>query len=315
MISQKLPVVGRAGLWRALALFQALAPRLGSSATPLGGMGISPGHGSLRIQLHAAPGRQGTRLDPGILPRGACPRRFRRPLLLPRVGPAGRGWRGQCAACRDRSVDPNLSALFGRARRLHAVTLRHERNAEDRRRGAGDPLRRAQESRRHQRSDFVCWARPQVSNLGARTLPRAARGGHRDGARVEEATGLPGGGARSAQSTGMMMGSGSNSAAGGPARHIPVLARQVIEHLAPRGGGIYVDGTFGAGGHTRAILETARTHVIGIDRDRNAVAGGFGLVEQSGGRLTLVEDRFSNLEAVARSLGYEAVDGVLLDLG
>ena len=113
----------------------------------------------------------------------------------------------------------------------------------------------------------------------------------------------------------MMMGSGSNSAAGGPARHIPVLGRQVLEQLAPRDGGVYVDGTFGAGGHTRAVLNAGNTRVIGIDRDRNAVAGGFALVEQAGGRLTLVEDHFSNLEHVARGLGHDAVDGILLDLG
>lgn len=111
------------------------------------------------------------------------------------------------------------------------------------------------------------------------------------------------------------MGSGSNSAAGGLARHVPVLARQVLEHLAPRNGGIIIDGTFGAGGHTRGILDASGTRVVGIDRDRNAVAEGFGLVEQAQGRLTLVEDRFSNLEHVAQSLGHGAVDGILLDLG
>jgi 16S rRNA (cytosine1402-N4)-methyltransferase len=113
----------------------------------------------------------------------------------------------------------------------------------------------------------------------------------------------------------MMMGSGSTSAAGGPARHIPVLGRQVIAYLAPRAGGVTIDGTFGAGGHTRAILDVPGTRVIGIDRDRNAIADGFGLVEQSGGRLTLVQDQFSNLEHIARGLGLEAVDGILLDLG
>jgi 16S rRNA (cytosine1402-N4)-methyltransferase len=113
----------------------------------------------------------------------------------------------------------------------------------------------------------------------------------------------------------MMAGSGgANAAAGGPARHIPVLARQTFEQLAPHAG-VYVDGTFGAGGHTRAILSVAGTSVIGIDRDRDAIAGGYTLLESSGGRLTLVEDRFSNLEHVARSLGHATVDGILLDLG
>jgi len=113
----------------------------------------------------------------------------------------------------------------------------------------------------------------------------------------------------------MMAGSGSNSAAGGLARHIPVLARQTFDLLQPRDGGVTIDGTFGAGGHTRAILDVAGTRVIGIDRDPNAIAGGFALVEDAAGRLTLAEDRFSNLEPVARGLGHEAVDGVLLDLG
>jgi 16S rRNA (cytosine1402-N4)-methyltransferase len=108
---------------------------------------------------------------------------------------------------------------------------------------------------------------------------------------------------------------GTSAVAGGPARHIPVLARQVFDFLQPRHGGVYIDGTFGAGGHTRAILNVGGTQVIGIDRDRNAVAEGFALVEQAEGRLTLTEDRFSSLEHVARSLGHEAVDGILLDLG
>ena len=112
----------------------------------------------------------------------------------------------------------------------------------------------------------------------------------------------------------MMMGSGSKPAAGGLARHIPVLARQTFEGLAPHGG-LYIDGTFGAGGHTRAILGVPGTRVIGIDRDPTAIAGGADLVDAAQGRLTLVEDRFANLEHVARSLGHEAVDGILLDLG
>ena len=75
-------------------------------------------------------------------------------------------------------------------------------------------------------------------------------------------------------------------------RHIPVLGRQAIETLSPRDGGIYVDATFGAGGYSRAILDIAGTRVIGLDRDRTAVTDGFDLVDRSGGRLTLVEDRF-----------------------
>src|SRR6266478_5925093 len=91
-------------------------------------------------------------------------------------------------------------------------------------------------------------------------------------------------------------------------RHIPVLGREAVEMLAPRDGGIYVDATFGAGGYSRAILAVAGTQVIGIDRDRSAVTGGFDLVEQSDGRLTLVEDRFSNLADICAAQGAPAVD-------
>jgi 16S rRNA (cytosine1402-N4)-methyltransferase len=112
----------------------------------------------------------------------------------------------------------------------------------------------------------------------------------------------------------MAGGDGTRAVAGGLARHIPVLARQTFEHLDVHEG-VYIDGTFGAGGHTAAILQVRGTTVIGIDRDRDAIAGGFALVESSGGRLTLAEDRFSNLEHVAHSLGHESVDGILLDLG
>src|SRR5579872_2822547 len=67
----------------------------------------------------------------------------------------------------------------------------------------------------------------------------------------------------------------------GRPRHIPVLGRAVIGWLEPRDGGIYVDATFGAGGYSRAILDVDNTRVIGIDRDRTAIAGGFDLVDRS----------------------------------
>ncbi len=98
-------------------------------------------------------------------------------------------------------------------------------------------------------------------------------------------------------------------------RHIPVLAREAVGLLAPRAGGVYVDATFGAGGYSRIILETAGTTVIGIDRDRTAITAGFDLVDQADGRLTLVEDRFSNLGAVCESQGAAMVDGVVMDVG
>ena len=98
-------------------------------------------------------------------------------------------------------------------------------------------------------------------------------------------------------------------------RHIPVLGREAIEMLSPRDGGVYVDATFGAGGYSRAILDMPGTRVIGIDRDRTAIAGGFDLVDRSGSRLTLVEDRFSNLAEVCAAQGIRQVDGVVMDVG
>jgi 16S rRNA (cytosine1402-N4)-methyltransferase len=97
--------------------------------------------------------------------------------------------------------------------------------------------------------------------------------------------------------------------------HIPVLGRQAVGMLQPRAGGIYVDATFGAGGYSRTILDTAGTRVIGIDRDPSAVAAGFDLVDRSDGRLTLVEDRFSNLAEICAAQGVDAVDGVVMDVG
>ena len=101
----------------------------------------------------------------------------------------------------------------------------------------------------------------------------------------------------------MTAGGGGSAVAGGSALHIPVLGRPVLDFLAARDGGVYIDGTFGAGGYTRAILAAADCKVIGIDRDRTAIALGFDLVDEAQGRLTLVEDRFSNLDNVARDCG------------
>ena len=110
-------------------------------------------------------------------------------------------------------------------------------------------------------------------------------------------------------------GDGFAAVAGGPALHIPVLGRSALDFLNVRDGGVYIDGTFGAGGYSRAILGTAGCKVIGIDRDPNAIALGQPLAGQAQGRLTLIEDRFSDLDAIAQACGFDAVDGVVLDLG
>jgi 16S rRNA (cytosine1402-N4)-methyltransferase len=97
--------------------------------------------------------------------------------------------------------------------------------------------------------------------------------------------------------------------------HVPVLLQSVVAHLAPRDGGIYIDGTFGAGGHAAAILAAADCRLIGIDRDPAALVGGHALAGVAGGRLVLVEGQFAGLDRIAVDLGVGPVDGIVLDLG
>jgi 16S rRNA (cytosine1402-N4)-methyltransferase len=94
-----------------------------------------------------------------------------------------------------------------------------------------------------------------------------------------------------------------------------VLAQPVIELLAPKDGGIYLDGTFGAGGHTRLMLQAADCRVIALDRDQSAIALGAGLVEAMAGRLILMQSRFADLEEALADASVRKVDGVLLDVG
>ena len=98
-------------------------------------------------------------------------------------------------------------------------------------------------------------------------------------------------------------------------RHIPVLGPEAVEMLVPRDGGTYIDATFGAGGYTRLILQTAGTRVLGIDRDSSAIAGGAGLIAEAGGRLTLVESRFSAIADICMSQGLAHIDGIVMDVG
>ena len=102
---------------------------------------------------------------------------------------------------------------------------------------------------------------------------------------------------------------------GGPVRHIPVLLREVLRALAPGKGERFIDGTFGAGGYARAILDAADCEVLALDRDPAAIAAGRGLEASFGGRLKLAGTRFSRMEEAARAVGWERVDGVVLDLG
>lgn len=103
---------------------------------------------------------------------------------------------------------------------------------------------------------------------------------------------------------------GDMPAGGGLVRHIPVMLGEVVEALAIAPGDLVIDGTFGAGGYSKALLD-AGARVIAIDRDPDAIAAGKRLEEGAGGRLTLVEGRFSRLDAYSP----EPADGVVLDIG
>ncbi len=102
--------------------------------------------------------------------------------------------------------------------------------------------------------------------------------------------------------------------AGGPARHVPVMLDEVVAHLNPASGETIIDGTFGAGGYTSALLAAGAT-VLAIDQDPNAIRDGQALVDLAGGRLKLAQGRFSKLDEIARENGFNAVDGVVLDIG
>ncbi len=103
---------------------------------------------------------------------------------------------------------------------------------------------------------------------------------------------------------------------GGPARHVPVLLTEALDALALRPGGRYVDGTFGAGGYARALLERApEATLLALDRDPTAIAGGADLVAGMAGRLTLSQARFGDLGTEATRFGMVPLDGVVLDIG
>ena len=98
-------------------------------------------------------------------------------------------------------------------------------------------------------------------------------------------------------------------------RHEPVLLAEVLEALSPKTGGRYLDGTFGAGGYARAVLEAADCRLLGVDRDPSALEAARIWAPLYGGRLTLVQGRFGTLDELAESEGFAPLDGVALDVG
>ncbi len=95
--------------------------------------------------------------------------------------------------------------------------------------------------------------------------------------------------------------------------HAPVLLQEVLLALSPRDGGHYIDGTFGGGGYTRAILNSAQCTVTAIDRDPDAIARGASLIAEFPDRLKLVHGNFSELDGLFDTV--QKADGIVLDLG
>lgn len=99
------------------------------------------------------------------------------------------------------------------------------------------------------------------------------------------------------------------------AGHIPVMLEQVLAVLQPRDDAIYVDGTFGGGGYSAALLARAKCRVFGIDRDAEAIARGQAMAARFEGRLTLIHGRFSEMDALLDAQGVGKADGIALDIG
>ncbi len=104
-------------------------------------------------------------------------------------------------------------------------------------------------------------------------------------------------------------------ASGAAMAHEPVLLAETIAALEPRDDAIYVDGTFGRGGYSRALLERARCRVFAIDRDPAALEAGTAIARDAAGRLTLIEGRFGDMVRLLGAHGVTKVAGIALDLG
>ncbi|MCI0474700.1 MAG: 16S rRNA (cytosine(1402)-N(4))-methyltransferase RsmH [Anaerolineales bacterium] len=99
--------------------------------------------------------------------------------------------------------------------------------------------------------------------------------------------------------------------------HVSVLLQSVIEFLAPRDGGRYIDATLGAGGHAAGILEASAPdgRLLGLDADPNALALAAKKLARFGERAQCVHSNFENLYAIAAAHGFTFADGIVLDLG
>src|SRR5688500_17225824 len=98
-------------------------------------------------------------------------------------------------------------------------------------------------------------------------------------------------------------------------QHEPVMASEVVRFLEPSRGGLFVDCTTGLGGHTEALLDAGATHVLGLDRDRDALAAARERLARFEGRVELVHSDYRQLDRVLQERGVAGVSGILADLG
>jgi 16S rRNA (cytosine1402-N4)-methyltransferase len=97
--------------------------------------------------------------------------------------------------------------------------------------------------------------------------------------------------------------------------HEPVMVAEVLEHLAPARGGVFVDCTVGYGGHTRAMLDAGASRVIGLDRDPDALRLAAAALVSEESRVELVHSDYRRLDEILDARGITGVDGILADLG
>lgn len=108
----------------------------------------------------------------------------------------------------------------------------------------------------------------------------------------------------------------ANATASTPS-HIPVLSKEVLKGLQAKVGGSYIDCTVGLGGHAKAILQNISPggRLLGIDMDSEALKIANNRLKDYGNAVTLVNDNFTNLEAICSKYKFQPVDGILFDLG
>lgn len=97
--------------------------------------------------------------------------------------------------------------------------------------------------------------------------------------------------------------------------HKPVMLKEVLEHISPKDGEVYVDGTFGAGGYTRALLESSDCKVYAIDRDPDVKETADKLMQEFPGRIEFIQGCFGDMASLLKGVGVDKVDGIVLDVG